>query len=194
MDPSRRGNVLIVTIILVAIVVATGVALLLVWSDGMVETIENKTNSTTLQRDSILQPVAMWGSPTNHEIRFRARWCPSRKQGWQRSDCRLRQERWSPPGRRRRQLHGHANLPPHGQGKLRDHSSYQRDRREGAPHLPIHRRWKVPRSGPQQCLPIRDRPSSRLAGRRTQPRRWQVVPFTPSQSPSLQRQSALVTR
>ena len=62
MHPSRRGNVLIVTIILVAIVVATGVALLLVWSDGMVETIENKTSSTTLQRDSILQPVAMWAA------------------------------------------------------------------------------------------------------------------------------------
>ncbi len=59
---SRRGNALIVTIIVVAMVIAAGIAFFLVWGDGMVETIENKTSSTELQRDSILQPVAMWAA------------------------------------------------------------------------------------------------------------------------------------
>ena len=62
MHQSRRGNALIVTIIVVAMVIAAGIALFLVWGDGMVETIENKTSSTELQRDSILQPVAMWAA------------------------------------------------------------------------------------------------------------------------------------
>jgi hypothetical protein len=62
MHPSRRGNALVVTIILVAIVLAAGIALMLVWTDGMVETIENTTSSTSVQRDSILEPVAMWAA------------------------------------------------------------------------------------------------------------------------------------
>ena len=60
--PSRRGNGLVVTVIVLAIVIAAGIALFLTWSDGMIETIENETSSTAEQRDSILQPVAMWAS------------------------------------------------------------------------------------------------------------------------------------
>ena len=59
---ARRGNGLVVTVIILAVVVAAGIALFLTWSDGMVETIENETSSTAEQRDSILQPVAMWAA------------------------------------------------------------------------------------------------------------------------------------
>ena len=62
MDPSRRGNAFVVTIIVVAVVIAAGVALLLVWADGMAETVEQSENSTALQRDTILQPIAMWAA------------------------------------------------------------------------------------------------------------------------------------
>ena len=60
--PPRRGNGLVVTVIVLAIVIAAGIAFFLTWSDGMVETIENETSSTSVQRDSILQPVAMWAA------------------------------------------------------------------------------------------------------------------------------------
>ena len=54
---NSRGNGLVITVIVLAIVLATGVALFLTWADGMTETVENETSSTAVERDSILQPV-----------------------------------------------------------------------------------------------------------------------------------------
>lgn len=59
---NSRGNGLVITVIVLAIVLATGVALFLTWADGMTETVENETSSTAVERDSILQPVAMWAA------------------------------------------------------------------------------------------------------------------------------------
>ena len=60
--PPRRGNGLVIVFIVLAIVIAAGTAVFLTWADGMVETIKNEASSTAVQRDSILQPVAMWAA------------------------------------------------------------------------------------------------------------------------------------
>ncbi|MCH2160535.1 MAG: hypothetical protein MK085_01540 [Phycisphaerales bacterium] len=60
--PRSRGNGLVITVIVLAILIAAGVAFFLTWADGMTETIENETSSTAVQRDSELQPVAMWAA------------------------------------------------------------------------------------------------------------------------------------
>ena len=61
---SRRGNAAIIAIIALVILLAAGIGVGLVINDGAQETAANKSNSTALQRDTLLQPIAMWAAAT----------------------------------------------------------------------------------------------------------------------------------
>lgn len=60
----RRGNAIVLVVIVLALLVATCIGLFLVIADGAKEDTLNATNETALQRDSLLQPIAMWAART----------------------------------------------------------------------------------------------------------------------------------
>lgn len=61
---ARRGNATIIAIIAVVIVLAAAIGIALVVADGARETAANNRGATPLQRDTLLQPIAMWAAMT----------------------------------------------------------------------------------------------------------------------------------
>ena len=58
----RRGNAIVLIIIVLALVLAAGIGIALVVVDGKKEDTLNATHATALQRDALLQPIAMWAA------------------------------------------------------------------------------------------------------------------------------------
>ena len=56
----RRGNAVIVLVVLLATVIGTALAVALTFSDGAKETMASNSRSTGVQTDSLLLPVANW--------------------------------------------------------------------------------------------------------------------------------------
>ena len=59
---SRRGNAVIVLIVLLATVIGAGLAVAVTFMDGATETMTSNSRSTGVQTDSLLQPVANWAA------------------------------------------------------------------------------------------------------------------------------------
>lgn len=58
----RRGNAVIVLVVLLATVIGTALAVALTFSDGAKETMASNSRGNAVQRDSLLQPVANWAA------------------------------------------------------------------------------------------------------------------------------------
>ncbi|MAH67401.1 MAG: hypothetical protein CMJ27_13670 [Phycisphaerae bacterium] len=58
----RRGNAVIVLVVLLATVIGAGLAVALTFMDGAKETMASNSRSTGVQTDSLLQPVANWAA------------------------------------------------------------------------------------------------------------------------------------